>query len=175
MIEALEKKPKKLFGKKKPTSEIIPHPAVSSETSLIAEPLDLFAQSLSVEILKQDNQIAEVLKKNSDNVVNFTGPRVLDWNKSTGRVALAESVIKNSEVEFLAFRQRMTAMADADGCGGRNEMSKSSESALSSNSSVIDFGQAKLNKALGLREGGKALCEHDKNSDDCQECKGHKH
>lgn len=177
MVEALEKKPKKIFGKKKQASEILTHPAIIPDSPLTLEPVDIFSQSLNAEIFKQDNKIAEVLKKNSDNVVNFTGPRVLDWNKSTGRVALAESVIKNSEAEFLAFRQRMTAMADPDGCGGRNEMAKTSESGLSSNSNVIDFGQAKLNKALGIREGGvgKGLCEHDRNSDECQECKGHKH
>lgn len=178
MLEAQQSQSKKLFGKKKSvTPELVAHPALVSEPTLIPELIDFFSQSLSTEITRQDLQITEVIKKTSDNITNFTGPRVLDWNKSTGRVALAESVIRNSESEFLVFRQRMTAMADADGCGGRNEMAKSSESGLSSSSNVIDFGQAKLNKALGRSEvgNGKGLCEHNISSDDCQECKGHKH
>lgn len=162
-MEVLEKKPKRLFGKKKLIApEISQSPLPGAESLQTFEPIDLFAQTLSIEILKQDQQITEVLKNTKERVVNFTGPRVLDWNKSTGRVALAERVIKNSESEFLAFRQRMSAMADADGCGGRNEMAKSSENSLTSNSSVINFGQAKLNKALGVNSEHKHQSgEHD--------------
>jgi len=156
--------PKKLFGKKKIESQDISTHSLGSNPILITETLDIFNQSLNAEIVKQDQQITEILKKTSDNIINFTGPKVLDWNKNTGRIALAESVIKNSETEFLAFRQRMTAMADADGCGGKNEMAKSSESTLSSNANVIDFGQAKLNKALGVSN------EHAHKSDEHDHC-----
>lgn len=177
MVEAIaERKPKKLFGKKKPKLEVV-RPEVPESISSVAEPIDLFSRSLKQEILLQDNKIEAVLKKTSDNLFQFQGPRVLDWNKSTGRVALAENVIKNSEEQFLVFRRQMEMMADKDGCGGRNEVGIGAETGRLNQSNIIDFGQAKLNKALGKTEdsGGEAICEHKIKISNCEECKNHKH
>jgi hypothetical protein len=118
LLEVVDRKPKKLFGKKKPKLEVVRD--TSGESVSVVEPIDLFSQSLKQEVLLQDKRIEEVLKS-SENVSVFPGPRVLDWERSTGRVALAESVIRGSEQEFIAFKRQMEMMADKDGCGGVNE------------------------------------------------------
>lgn len=150
--------------------------ANSNQQTIKSVPQLSFVQKLNL-LIEGDGSKAMTQKDVSNGVVvQFQTPKIIDWSEKTGRFALAETVLKTNELEFVAMRLRMNAMADADGCGGRSEMAKSSETGLGNN--VIYFGQAKLNKSLGTssehkhQSGEHDHCSHDNDFGSCPEgCK----
>lgn len=137
------------------------------------DPVRSFMADLETMVETQNQTMQKITPQSeTGNITSFPTPRVIDWNEDKGRFALAENFLKQNQAEFMMIRQRMNAMADADGCGGVNERSGQSSNNLFGNKDIASIGGT--NKAFGEqphnhKEGNHKHCEkHDK--DDCHEC-----
>lgn len=133
-----------------------------------AAPRLSFVEKLNV-LIENNNKPMTQIDVLSGRVRQFQGPEIISWSEDQGRFGLAEKVLKQNDLEFVAMRQRMEAMAgDPDACGGRNEMNPMTENGGLKTTSIVDFGQARLNKILGRNETQKhASGEHGH----CTKCK----
>lgn len=129
-----------------------------------ADPTKSFMADLEAIIETQNQTLQKVTPSNeSGNIISFPVARVIDWNEDKGRFALAENFLKTNETQFVAMRQRMQMMADADGCGGVNERGGSSTGNLfGNNKSLASTG---ISKILGQeshkhKEGKHGHCDN---------------